>query len=247
MQGEIAAELHVEVSFATPAALSFEWFMVAEPARVALTTGAALVIPADLVMGTHYFYVVVSAEDADNVTSNRAAVTVLSTNAVTVTFDPRGGVFANPNEATRLREPGELLGNLPVAISRYYNGHYYRISGWLTVPNENGNGNGVHVFSDFQVTENITLYANWVRRPSNFQTGSVFRPGDNGLIGDGRVTSADTNMIARYLAGQFSNYDNLPICLIAADINGDGVVDINDIILMSRWLVGNNVRDMVAQ
>jgi len=243
MQGDISAKLHIEASFATPAALSFEWFAVASPASISLTSGASLAIPADLAVGTHYFYAVVSADGAIPVTSNRAAVTVLSENAVTVTFDPSGGIFANPNEATRHREQGETLGNLPVAISRYYNGYRYRISGWFTAPN----GNGEQWFSGNAVTANITLYANWVRRPLNFQTGSVFRIGENSQIGDGRVTSADATMIARYIVGQFDNTDVLPICRIAADINGDGIVDVSDITLLSRWLAGHNVRHLIAQ
>jgi hypothetical protein len=243
IQGEISASLHVEASFATPAALSFQWYAVAEPISIALTTGASLEIPQNLAPGTHYFYVVVSAEGAIPVTSNHAAVTVLSANAVTITFNPSGGIFANPNEATRHLEPGEALGNLPVAISRYYNGYRYKIAGWFTAPN----GNGEHWFSHNEATANITLYANWVRRPTNLQTGSVFRLGENGQIGDGRVTSADATMIARYLAGHFDHLDVLPICRIAADINGDGIVDLNDVTLLSRWLVGHNVRHLIAQ
>jgi len=73
----------------------------------------------------------------------------------------------------------------------------------------------------------LKRYANWIRRPTNLQTGSVFRLGENGQIGDGRVTSADATMIARYLAGHFDHFDVLPICRIAADINDDGVVDTN--------------------
>jgi len=55
------------------------------------------------------------------------------------------------------------------------------------------------------------------------------------ILGSGRVTSADANALARYLAG----YD-IEICLQAADINGDGIVDITDLILLRQMLVGIN-------
>ncbi|MCL2223333.1 MAG: dockerin type I repeat-containing protein [Defluviitaleaceae bacterium] len=59
--------------------------------------------------------------------------------------------------------------------------------------------------------------------------------------GDGRVTSADATIIARYLVGQGVTIDRR-----SADINGDGYVTVADLTLLARWLAGHNVENLIA-
>ncbi|MCL2578206.1 MAG: dockerin type I repeat-containing protein [Defluviitaleaceae bacterium] len=60
--------------------------------------------------------------------------------------------------------------------------------------------------------------------------------------GDGRITSSDATMLAKWLAGHFDHMDEPPICLEAADVNGDGKVDSADLIMLSRLLVGHEIK-----
>jgi uncharacterized repeat protein (TIGR02543 family) len=60
-----------------------------------------------------------------------------------------------------------------------------------------------------------------------------------------RVTSVDATRLAHYLLIQgeedlVTDMSNDGFCLVAADINMDGVVDISDLIFLSQWLVGLN-------
>jgi len=56
--------------------------------------------------------------------------------------------------------------------------------------------------------------------------------------GDGRITSADATLLARYLAGHFDHMDEPPLCLTAADINGDGDIGTAVLVKLVRMLVG---------
>lgn len=152
----------------------------------------------------------------------------------TVTFDLQGGTLTSTLPTVITLAPGNVIGDLPVAVSRYHAGYRYRIFGWFTSPG----GMGIRWDAGTPVTQNITLYANWVRRPVNFLVGD--------LNGDRRVTSADASMLARYLAGQFDHLEDSPICLIAADIDGNGVIDPRDLTLLIRWLVGHDVSNQIA-
>jgi len=58
---------------------------------------------------------------------------------------------------------------------------------------------------------------------------------------DGRVTSADATVLARYLAGH-----NITIDRRAVDLNGDGEVDGADLILLVRWLVGHGAPPVLS-
>jgi|GEM_PF-2796652 len=156
---------------------------------------------------------------------------------VRVTFNPRGGAFEYMGDAGRFIEQGAAIGRLPVAISRTEGGYYYRISGWFTEPN----GEGERVTPSFTADGDITLYARWVRRPTGFQVGSVIIGSDT--HSQGRVTSADATAIARHIV----NPQAPEICPIAADINGDGVVCTIDLVLLSRWLAGHNVQSQIAR
>ena len=147
---------------------------------------------------------------------------------VTVTFNPNGGALEIPS--TIELALGNTICNLPIAVSRYG----YRISGWRTNPDDPN----AHWNASRPIIRNITLYANWVRRPDNFHVGDI--------TVDGRITSADATLIARYLAGNFNQSGNTQMCRVAADINGDGIIDSRDLILLARWLMGDNVRHLIA-
>ncbi|MCL2577315.1 MAG: dockerin type I repeat-containing protein, partial [Defluviitaleaceae bacterium] len=71
-----------------------------------------------------------------------------------------------------------------------------------------------------------------------FTTAPNTRLGLDGfLTGDvgntGRITSAGATLLARYLI-----VGDVPICIRAADINRDGRLEIADLILLQRMLVG---------
>ena len=154
---------------------------------------------------------------------------------VTIIFDLQGGSLES-GYAERIVTAGNVIGNLPANVVRSENGYNYRISGWFTAPN----GGGVQWFAHTQVTAATTLYARWVRRPDDFQVGAV--------TGNGRVTSADATLLARWLV--LRGDDNQTVadfCQLAADINGDGEVTPDDLILLAQWLVGHNVTHLIAK
>jgi uncharacterized repeat protein (TIGR02543 family) len=108
----------------------------------------------------------------------------------------------------------------------------YRFMGWYTnLDDENTRWN-----DDAAVTNGITLYARWtaIPDPTTFRAGSIG--------GNTRVTSSDATLLARHLIGL-----NVEACLLAADLNGDGVVNLGDLVLLSRWLAGHNVAHLIAQ
>jgi len=55
--------------------------------------------------------------------------------------------------------------------------------------------------------------------------------------GGGRVTSAEANLLARYLAGHNVTLTDWR----TADINGDGLLTLEDVILFARWLFGEDI------
>jgi len=230
IQGAITETLYVEAIFSTPAALTFEWFMVSTPIRI--TTGASLAIPSDLAPGTHEFYVRIGAEGVDSsVYSDRAMVTVIPyqcSETFIVTFDPGDGFFTTTPPAIMFASGG-ALDILPRATGMSKPG--YRFTGWFEdIADETTRRR------DFdRVSANVTLHARWtpIPNPSNF------RVGDAGM--DGRITSADATLIARHIVGH-----DVTICLLAADIDGDGEVTISDITLLARWLVGHNIHHLIA-
>jgi len=64
-------------------------------------------------------------------------------------------------------------------------------------------------------------------------------PGD--VNRDGRVTSADATMLARWL-----DYQNVDICLLAADVNQDGSVTRDDLYALARALVVGGLPTMAS-
>lgn len=102
--------------------------------------------------------------------------------------------------------------------------------------------------------ENIELFPRWVRTPHaplHFVLGDTTGGNANGEgspTGDGRVTSADTTQIARWLVryGTITLTPDSPREHLAADINGDGYITVDDITLHARWLVGHNISELLA-
>ena len=149
----------------------------------------------------------------------------------TVTFNPNGGTFVNPQSATRTILPARSIDILPRGIPNTLYREGYRFAGWfenLSVPATRWQDNKI-------VTANVTLHAQWIPTPANFVLGDSER--------NGFVTSADATMLARHIV----NHGVLPvnhiaqdvdICLLASDLNGDGLVTLDDLIALSRWLVG---------
>jgi uncharacterized repeat protein (TIGR02543 family) len=144
-----------------------------------------------------------------------------------ITFNVYGGAFTHNRYSFAEVLPEQNVGILPRA-SVFYRENY-RFMGWYAdLSDETTRWNDME-----EVTESITLYARWAPAPADFQLGVT---GDNG-----RVTSADATQIARYLLD-----NGWEICRLAADINGDGLITIEDVTLLSRWLVGHNVRHQIA-
>jgi len=75
--------------------------------------------------------------------------------------------------------------------------------------------------------------------PADFILGDV--------TGTGKVTSADATALARWLVAppevQQQMIDDETFCKLAADINGDGVVDVADLTMLVRKLVGLSVEN----
>jgi uncharacterized repeat protein (TIGR02543 family) len=228
--------LYVEATFSTPAALTFEWFMVPTPTIIA--TGASLAIPLDLVPGTHDFYVRISAEGVTSVYSNRATVNVIPyqcSQSIAVTFNLNGGSFTITTPPALTITSGSAIGILPSmptgAVPNGISKDGYRFTGWFAY----ADGEFTRIRTDFIVTHDIEIIATWkaTPNPSNFRVGDAGR--------DGRITSADATLIARHIVGH-----DVQICILASDIDGDGEVTIADIILLARGLVGHNVIHIIA-
>jgi len=123
--------------------------------------------------------------------------------------------FANPVTV----EYGE---EIILPTSHLFSREGYRFAGWFTDENDDSTrARSGHILQD-----DMTLHARWEKAPENFLIGDV--------LGRGYVSSAAGTAIARYLAGQDVD---IPF-LLAADLNGDGYVDMADLILLARWLVG---------
>ncbi|MCL2577277.1 MAG: pectate lyase [Defluviitaleaceae bacterium] len=147
----------------------------------------------------------------------------------TITFNPNGGAFVNPGDGIRV-DFGSNIGTLPRATSSIFSREGYRFTGWFEDTSDERTR-----WRDYnEATGGITLYARWVETPNNFMLGNADH--------DERITSADATAIERHLSGQNTN-----ICVLAADLNGDGEVTIADIILLARWLVGHNVSHLLAR
>jgi uncharacterized repeat protein (TIGR02543 family) len=148
-----------------------------------------------------------------------------------ITYDANGGIFVNPASAISIIPHGDSIGEILRSTPLTFSKTDYRFMGWfadLADADTQWHDNN-------DVTADITLYAKWaeIPNPETFQVGSV--------SGNGRVTSGDATSIARFILGQSTD-----ICILAADINGDGVVNIADIILLARWLMGHNVGHLIA-
>ncbi|MCL2225490.1 MAG: glycoside hydrolase family 9 protein [Defluviitaleaceae bacterium] len=238
--GEITGELYVTATATEGAELSFQWEIhylsdiLRDFQPIIGATSAVMPITTNLTQGTHLFRVIVSAPNAQSVTSETATVIVNApfTTHHTVTFDFAGGENRGGGESVQTVDP-DSNATPPIAARRNYT-----FTGWFTQPN----GAGTRWTAESVVTSDMTLYAAWQACSVPFQVGDVNR--------DGRVTSADATVMARYLAGQFdyavASWLPIPICLIAADIgNSNQGVAIEDITLLARWLVGHNVGHLI--
>ena len=115
----------------------------------------------------------------------------------------------------------------------------HRFVGWFDTSEPTG---GTRIHADTPITNNSNLYARWVETA----TLNDFRLGD--ADGDGRITSADANVIAHLVLeyGTIVLNENSHQSLLAADLNGDGYITIADITLLARWLVGHDVSPLIA-
>jgi endoglucanase len=140
----------------------------------------------------------------------------------TVTFSANGG--ANLSATSRTVANNAALGEMP-SVNRAGQ----RFIGWFDTSATTG---GTRYHADSQITGSITLHARWRANPANFMLGDT--------LNHGRVTTASATRIARWLIederilldGASSTQ------LLAADMNGDGYVDIRDLVLLARLLVG---------
>jgi len=170
-----------------------------------------------------------------NITSDRiltAQWIPIPPDSFTITFNPNGGEFVNPNSDTiRVIPKGNRSGILPRATPLVFSRDGYRFTGWF----EDIEDASTQWHDNEDVTSDVTLYARWqqIPDPDNFRVGDA--------DGDGRVTSADVTRLAMHLIGH-----NVDICLLSADISGRGYVSIPDVTFFARWLVGQNVSCMIA-
>jgi len=137
-------------------------------------------------------------------------------------FNLNGGEFSSSYNAPLYFRRGTTI-TLPTAHVLSREGH--RFAGWFY--------DNTQILSGYTLHSEITLHARWEETPENFQIGDTGRTG--------RVTSADATRIARYLLD-----NNTEICVLAADLNGDGTVDLSDLILLVRWLSGFNVDNLIS-
>ena len=112
----------------------------------------------------------------------------------------------------------------------------YRFTGWY----ENPNNPATQWHDEQTVTADTTLHAHWTPTPPNFVIGDVNR--------DGFVTSADATLLARHIAKHGTlpashTAQDIDICLLSADLNGNGSVTINDLIALAKWLIGFPLHD----
>jgi uncharacterized repeat protein (TIGR02543 family) len=149
----------------------------------------------------------------------------------TIVFNPSGGVFYSSEDSIRIVENGSA-GILPRAVPSMLTRPGFRFMGWFTNPLEDS----TRWNDDAAVTNGITLYARWtaIPNPSTFSVGSIG--------GNMRVTSTDATLLARHLIGQDTG-----ACVLAADLNGDGIVNPSDLVLLSRWLAGHDVAHLIAR
>jgi len=151
----------------------------------------------------------------------------------TVTFEIANGIHMGGGELSQAVKHGENAA--PPIVAHRDNAFI----GWYTAPNGEGTRWGV----GSSVTGNITLYAAWTPQLVPFRVGDVNR--------NGQITSANATAIAKYIAGHYNFYVELwlplPICLVAADLNGNNTVDIDDVVLLARWLVGHDVSGLIGE
>jgi uncharacterized repeat protein (TIGR02543 family) len=143
-------------------------------------------------------------------------------------FDAGGGTFKNSSDEIRNDVSSENAGILPRMPSMSNPG--YRFVGWY-------DEDGINRRDNFKTDRNITLTARWVEEPPGFKVGD--------MDGDGRITSADATVIAKWLVTDPEHRDP-DFCQLTADISGTGYVSIADVILLARWLVGLNVNGLIS-
>lgn len=144
-----------------------------------------------------------------------------------VIFNPNGGQFGETDLATMHRdiENDATLEEMP-----FVRRGAHRFVGWYSALQD-----GERFFAHTPITSSVTLYARWVTIPTNFLLGDT--------NGDGRVTSADVNVIARILlAGDVLLTENSSMSHLAADVDGDGIITPQDMTLLAKWLMGHDVQ-----
>jgi hypothetical protein len=157
-----------------------------------------------------------------------------------ITLDADGASFVSTGNGTitvNVPVAGGVVGELP-RMYNMVNGDY-RFAGWVNAET------GEFVREGDTITSNTTVVAQWVHI-NEIRNGNDFLLGDTASIN--RRTSAESVAIARWLIAngpQPVGPSENGFCTFAADINGDGMIDVRDLVLLSRWLVGHDVQ--VAQ
>jgi uncharacterized repeat protein (TIGR02543 family) len=119
-QGAITQSLSIAATVNPSATPSYQWYSNTSASTtggtpIAGATGTDFALPTDLVAGTYYYYCVVSATGAADVTSNLATVTVKDPTTMTLTASPNPARSDQPITLT-----ATVYGDPPTGIVTFY-------------------------------------------------------------------------------------------------------------------------------
>jgi|GEM_PF-560981 len=138
--GSISGSLTVAASVTPAASLSFQWFSNTTNSNVGGTaisgeTGSSFAIPTGLAVGTHFYFVEVSAAGADSVRSNVAVVNVSPAPIPVIT------ITAQPAPTTNVTV-GSISGSL-TAAANVTGGAYLSYQWFSNTTNSNAGGTAI--------------------------------------------------------------------------------------------------------
>jgi hypothetical protein len=155
MAGSISGNLAVAATVSPGGTPAYQWYSNATESNIGGTlitdaTDATFTIPTDLTAGTYYYYCVVSAADADSLTSRIAVVTVNPASPTSEYVSFSYGTETATGIVSGKRLSVEALLDTPVGLPQTMLVALYNKSGRLI-----GMANGEGVISDNKVKFNV--------------------------------------------------------------------------------------------